>query len=77
MTGFVGQSNPLSAMSIQSLGDVGYSVNQSGADAYTIPGQSAARMLGAQAELPSTWESLTKPQFEMTRGGRVTKLEKQ
>ena len=37
MTGFIGPgANPLSAVTIQSLGDMGYSVNLSAADAYTL-----------------------------------------
>ena len=45
MTGFVsapGTPNPLSRMSIGSLGDIGYTVNLSVADAYTVPGSTAS-----------------------------------
>ena len=44
MTGFVsavGVANPLSRISIGSLGDIGYSVNLSVADAYTVPSTAA------------------------------------
>ena len=44
MTGFVsgvGIANPLSRMSIGSLGDIGYLVNLSVADAYTVPSSAA------------------------------------
>jgi hypothetical protein len=39
MTGFISNgANPLSAMSIRSLEDLGYTVNTAAADSYTIPG---------------------------------------
>jgi len=43
MTGWVSPtSNPLSAMTISSLGDLGYAVDRSVADAYSLPGLPAA-----------------------------------
>jgi hypothetical protein len=41
MTGFLNSgTNPLSAMTVRSLEDIGYTVNAAGADPYTIPGGS-------------------------------------
>jgi hypothetical protein len=41
MTGFIDQSpNPLSVMTIGSIADIGYTVNNADGDAYTIPGGS-------------------------------------
>jgi len=74
MTGFLGLVNPLSAMSIQSLGDVGYSTNQSAADSYTVPGQSASSILGAFGEPPQVWEETKLPVFTITPAGTVTRI---
>ena len=83
MTGFVnsrasvpvGLLNPLSAMTIQSIADVGYTVNVKAADPYTIPGTAApirAQLnVGEQAEV---WERVERPKFEITRSGQVTRI---
>jgi len=55
MTGFVsGTPNPLSAVTIASLGDMGYQVDISQADAYNLPGLPALRLFGqpSTASLP-------------------------
>ena len=83
MTGFVnsrasvpvGLLNPLSAMTIQSIADVGYAVNVKAADPYTIPG-TAARVqsqlnVGVPAEI---WERLESPRFEVSRTGQTTRI---
>ncbi len=74
MTGFVGSVNPLSAMTIQSLGDVGYSTNQFAADSYTIPGQSASSILGEFTEPPPPWEETKLPVFTISPAGTVTRI---
>jgi hypothetical protein len=84
MTGFVnsrasvpvGLMNPMSAMTIQSLSDVGYTVNVKAADPYTIPGTIAARVLGQLnvGEPQPAWEQLGRPRFEVTPSGRITPL---
>jgi leishmanolysin len=82
MTGFINAGfNPLSSMSIQSLGDLGYVVNQFAADAYNIPGtsiralsQSSSAILG---NLSPTWENVVKPNAMLSRAGRLTRLERQ
>ncbi|HZI99040.1 MAG TPA: leishmanolysin-related zinc metalloendopeptidase [Gemmatimonadaceae bacterium] len=84
MTGFVnsrvtvpiGIMNPLSVMSIQSLADVGYTVNPLAADPFAIPGLSASR---ASAQLnvdvpQSPWERVDHPLFELSKTGTVKRI---
>ena len=84
MTGFVnsrvtvpvGIMNPLSVMSIQSLADVGYTVNPKAADPYNIPGITAARVSGqlnVEASQPP-WELLERPKFEISRTGTIKSI---
>ena len=80
MTGFINTGlNPYSTISIQSLGDLGYVVNQAAADPYTIPGTSfMASRASILGDLSSpTWESLKKPVAMITRDGHITKVERQ
>jgi hypothetical protein len=58
MTGFINQgTNPLSAMSIRSLEDLGYTVNPADADPYTIPGGSIRASFRTDAIMtPGVWE---------------------
>jgi hypothetical protein len=85
MTGFVnsgpadqnGLLNPLSAISIQSLADVGYVTNPKAADPYTIPGFSAARAEGsvsAAASIP--WEKVMTPKMVVSPNGKVSLIPK-
>ncbi len=77
MTGFVGQSNPLSSMTIQSLGDVGYVTNPGGADSYTVPNPSSSALLHQLSEPPPVWEEMKMPVFTMRPDGRVERLRRQ
>jgi hypothetical protein len=82
MTGFINAGvNPLSTISIQSLGDLGYVVNPAAADAYTIPGTSiqALRQTSAAilSDLSPTWESVVKPTAMISKTGHITRLERQ
>ena len=87
MTGFVntrqsvptGILNPLSSMSIASLGDVGYTVNTKAADPYTIPGHSASSILGQLnvSESQPAWEQVHEPKFMITRSGKISIAKKQ
>lgn len=77
MTGFVGGSNPLSVMSIQSLADVGYVTNQNSGDSYSIPGTLSSSLLQSVLGDGEGWELPQKPQFLMTQSGRVTRVERQ
>lgn len=75
MTGFVEASNvfmPLSAMTVQSMADLGYTVTTSAADPYQIPG--TAIMLpdeGAETRVP--WEETRRAAFEVTADGRISR----
>ena len=82
MTGFVsaaGVPNPLSRMSIGSLGDIGYTVNTAVADAYTVPSPAAiafasireAQGIGAPFEIN---EVVQQPIGSIDPKGRVTPL---
>jgi hypothetical protein len=77
MTGFVGGSNPLSVMSIQSLADVGYVTNQNSGDSYSIPGTLSSSLLQSVLGDSDEWELPRKPLFLMTQSGRVTRVERQ
>lgn len=81
MTGFVntrltvpaGPLNPLSVMSIQSLADVGYTVNPKAADPFTIPGIAATRGAAQlNVDVPiAQWERVDHPRFEISRIGKL------
>lgn len=52
MTGFIALgSNPLSTVTVASLGDLGYVVNPSGADSYNLPGLRRALVTGPSRRL--------------------------
>lgn len=89
MTGFIntrtsvpsGPLNPLSLLSVQSLIDLGYSVNSKAADDYVIPGQSASRTLGQwnvdQASASgSAWENVMPPRYFISPTGRLSLVPK-
>jgi hypothetical protein len=76
MTGFLGTTNPFSVMSIESLADIGYVVNPAAADPYVIPGTGAVLLNSMGAPQPA-WEETMRPKFEVTRSGRITRVEKQ
>ncbi len=50
MTGFVDEVNPLSVVTIESLGDLGYLVNADAADTYTLPGTAVPARTGARRD---------------------------
>jgi hypothetical protein len=72
MTGFVEPTAdmPLSAMTIASVEDLGYTVNLLAADPYTIvvPGPVAPRL---SPVLVPPWETIMVPLFEVTPAGWV------
>jgi len=84
MTGFVeavGIPTPLSAMTIQSLADLGYTVNLNVADNFTVPAPLANRVTtgGLRATIFSTsgadtWETLMQPVFEITPSCQVRRV---
>jgi hypothetical protein len=72
MTGFIEAVNvpmPLSAITIQSFADMGYSVNAAGADAYKIPG-TAIRF--AETESYEPWETTRRPSLQVSSDGLVS-----
>lgn len=79
MTGYAGATNPLSRMSIQGLADLGYAVDPTVADAYTVP--VAALRAASRAEEPALAGELqtllpepTRPRFTLDADGRVRRL---
>jgi hypothetical protein len=63
---------PLSKMTIQSLGDIGYSVNLLSADPYTIPVGSALR--ADITGMEPGFDVVIRPTFAVTRGGSIRRL---
>ena len=76
--GFTGILNPLSTITIQSLADLGYAVNTSAADPYSIPGFALS---GIRAQLnvdnSAEWEQIVRPKMELSRLGKVTEIKVQ
>ena len=71
--------NPLSAMSIASMADLGYTVNMNVADAYTIPSAVVASLQllrSAQGTgLPAEWtDAVVHPTWSIDAGGRATRI---
>ena len=79
MTGFINSGlNPYSTISIQSLADLGYTVNQAAADPYTIPGTSLmATRASILGDMAPAWETVVKPSAMITKNGHITRMEKQ
>lgn len=72
MTGYLGTgTQPLSAMTIQSLADMGYVVNVSRADAYTVPTPGGLRALMEWAQPGIRMPAPTKPRVGVDDDGRV------
>lgn len=81
MTGFVSGANipnPFSNMSVQSLGDLGYSVNANASDAYTVPSPTLRALFQLDGSSdPSPWERVRLPIATVTRSGTIQLLERQ
>ena len=87
MTGFVntrnsvptGLLNPMSVMTVMSLGDLGYVVNANAADPYSIPGTFAAGVLGQlNVGTPGPpWEQVQRPKLKVSRSGKVSRIPQQ
>lgn len=83
MTGFLsaGILNPFSNMSIQSLGDLGYTVNGLAADPYSVPSPSIQSLLmldGSSGGVnPRDWEVVRRPIATVSPSGAVTRMERQ
>ena len=74
----VGTAMPLSAMTIAAEGDLGYAVNASMADAYTVPSAVAPLLATVRAAqglaVDDLREELLLPRFQVSGSGKVTKL---
>lgn len=73
MTGFIENATtamPLSAMTIQSLGDLGYSVSTATADAYKIPG-TAIMQADESPEPHVVWEKTRRPSLQISADGSI------
>jgi hypothetical protein len=81
MTGFLNPGpNPLSAITIESMADLGYTVDVSVADPWPTPGSAASRA-GAQSAprasvvvAPTPHTVLRAPRFAVTRSGQIRRL---
>ncbi|MBA2687952.1 MAG: hypothetical protein H0U64_07615 [Gemmatimonadaceae bacterium] len=74
MTGYVEAVNvpmPLSAMTIQSFADMGYSVTTTVADSYRIPGTAIRLPDDDAAATQVPWELTRRPAFEVTANGEL------
>ncbi|HEX6250827.1 MAG TPA: leishmanolysin-related zinc metalloendopeptidase [Gemmatimonadaceae bacterium] len=75
MTGFVSSgANPLSAMTIGSLEDLGYNVNRAPRDDYNIPSAGFQGNVIPGTGTAQPWELLVRPVGTVDPSGRVTKL---
>jgi hypothetical protein len=75
MTGYTsGVTNPLSIMSVQSLGDLGYVVNVLTADAYTVPPAALMAPVVAGGAVALELPAPLLPRFTVDRGGRVRRI---
>ena len=75
MTGFIDTVNPLSAVTVESLGDLGYIVNTTLADPYSLPGTAAAAARsGERRELgiPLLSDIRRGPIYIVERDGKIT-----
>jgi hypothetical protein len=79
MTGFIDASpNPLSVMTIGSVGDVGYTVNSADSDSYSIPGGSLRAGSPSLITHRTGWEQRLPGDYlyVLQRDGSVTKVRK-
>ena len=75
MTGFINDINPLSAVTVESLADLGYIVNSTLADPYSLPGTAAAAARsGERRELgiPLVNDIRRGPIYIVERDGKIT-----
>jgi hypothetical protein len=76
MTGFIENVNvamPLSVITIQSFGDLGYTVNPAVADTYKIPG-TAIRLADDDSYTQPIWETTRRPSLQISSDGSVEKF---
>lgn len=71
---FKGRGNPLSAMTIASMGDLGYTVNLRIADAFQLPSAALAGLRASQepaSQTPLLTETVHRPRFTLTSTGTI------
>jgi hypothetical protein len=75
MTGFLGAgSNPLSAVTVRSLADLGYTVNAAGADAFFLTLSLRGQRSGAETAIRLENDEWKGPRYSIDRQGRRTRL---
>lgn len=79
MTGYAGAVNPLSRLSIEGLADLGYTVDPTVADAYTVPvaalrADSRAMGPALAVEHETVLPEPTRPRFAVDPDGRVRRI---
>jgi len=73
MTGWIDSgANPLSAITVESLADMGYSVDPTSADAYTLPAPAAAAARRGGIQLKN--DVLLGPIYTVDRQGTITRV---
>jgi len=73
MTGWIASAtNPLSAITVESLADMGYSVDPTSADAYTLPSPAAAAARRGGIQLKN--DVLLGPIYTVDRQGTITRV---
>jgi hypothetical protein len=75
MTGFIESQNtamPLSVMTVQSLADLGYTVNTASADPYRIPGTAVRAPDTVDAPPSVPWERTRRPGLSISGDGAVS-----
>lgn len=82
MTGYVagfGVLMPYSDITIQSLADLGYTVNSQAADPYSVPNPSLRAAVQADGPVgaQTKWESVRLPIAKVSKNGVVTRIERQ
>ena len=70
----VGTSSPLSTITIQSLADLGYSVDTTVADPYRLPGAAAAREIDPGRLIPYGDDIWRGPAVIVDRDGRIVRV---
>ncbi|WP_419164193.1 hypothetical protein [Candidatus Palauibacter sp.] len=70
----VGGSSPLSAITIQSLADIGYAVDRTVADPYRLPDAGAARDIDPGRLIPYGDDIWRGPIIVVDRDGRIVRV---
>jgi hypothetical protein len=75
MTGFLNPGgNPLSAVTIESMADLGYTVDASAADPWPTPGSGVSADVAGRPAAPPLHTTLHGPRFSVSRSGEIRPL---